>query len=122
LDCVGSHHTPESLAKCGENNVQVLYILQTLELVTLAILKRKLFSSRFDKSENHQSNKIERMMAAWYQLSAPHSKVMVFENLGLIPFIGPDKHFHLWFDRGSVSSPTIRVTEALIGSSAIYLT
>jgi hypothetical protein len=77
------------------------HILQPLDLVAFAILKRKFTNTRFDKLGNPQSKKIVRMMAAFYQASAPHQNAMAFENLGLIPFMGADKLFYLRFDRGT---------------------
>jgi hypothetical protein len=108
LDGVGSHHTREFLDKCDLYNVEVLefvphasHILQPLDLVNFAIFKRRFSSSKFNKLQNPQSNKIVRMMSAWYQASAPHHNVVAFQNLGLIPALGADGVFYLRFDRAS---------------------
>jgi hypothetical protein len=47
-------------------------------------VKRGFSSLRFDHVTNPQSNKVVRMLGAWFGDSSPHHNIKAFMHLGLI--------------------------------------
>jgi hypothetical protein len=93
MDGLGSHHTEAFTSRCHDEGIEILFLVphssdqcQPLDLLTFAILKRSFASSRFHRLRNPQSNKIVRMLGAWFASSVPHLNVEAFMRLGLIPF------------------------------------
>jgi hypothetical protein len=44
----------------------------------------------FHELKSDQSNKVMKMMGAWYQATAPHQAIATWLSMGLIPFRGDD--------------------------------
>ena len=59
--------------------------IQPLDLLTFALMKQRFSASKFDRLSNPQSNKIVRILGAWYAASVPHHNVEAFMSMGLIP-------------------------------------
>jgi hypothetical protein len=71
LDGLGCHQAPEFLRACEREQIRILPSpphssdqLQPLDLLTFALLKHRFSSSRFNRCESAQSNKIIRMLGA----------------------------------------------------------
>jgi hypothetical protein len=78
LDGLGSHHAEKFLDDCRERRIEVIFLIshssdqtQSLDLITLALLKQGFSSSRFSRLATHQSNKVVRILGAWFAASAP---------------------------------------------------
>jgi hypothetical protein len=100
LDGLGSHHTDAFLQECEERGIGVFFFVphssdqtQPLDLVTFGLLKQYFSASRFHALENPQSNKVVKILGAWFASSAPHHNVEAFINLGLIPTMIGDEVF-----------------------------
>jgi hypothetical protein len=94
LDGLGSHHTDNFLQQCANRNIKVKFLVphssdqtQPLDLLTFALMKQRFSSSKFCRLSNAQSNKVVRMLGAWFAASAPHHNVEAFMTMGLIPEI-----------------------------------
>jgi hypothetical protein len=92
MDGLGSHHTDQFMGDCEARNIQVLFLIphssdqiQPLDVLTFALMKQGFSASKFDRLVNAQSNKVVRMLGAWFGASAPHHNVEAFMNIGLIP-------------------------------------
>jgi hypothetical protein len=48
-------------------------------------MKQRFSASRFDRLMNPLSNKVVRILGAWFSASIPHHNVEAFMNAGLIP-------------------------------------
>ena len=59
--------------------------IQPLDLLTFALMKQRFSASKFDRLSNPQSNKIVRILGAWFAASVPHYNVEAFMSMGLIP-------------------------------------
>jgi hypothetical protein len=106
LDGLGSHHSPEFLQECEQRNIYTLFLvphssdqMQPLDLVTFLLLKRYFGQYTFDMLPTAQSNKIVKIMGAWYQATAPHQVVSAWISMGLVPFRGKDGVVYLQMDR-----------------------
>jgi hypothetical protein len=93
MDGLGAHHTDAFLNKCGEKNIEVIFFVphssdqcQPLDLLTFALLKRHFSSSSFHRLDNPQSNKVVKMLSAFFNATTPHLNVEAFMRLGLIPY------------------------------------
>jgi hypothetical protein len=92
LDGLGSHHTAKFLSECETRKIEILPLIphasdqiQPLDLLTFAMMKQTFSASKFNQLANPQSNKIVRMLGAWFAASAPHHNVEAFMSVGLIP-------------------------------------
>jgi hypothetical protein len=97
LDGLGCHHNHEFLEECEERNIYVLFLVphssdqcQPLDLVTFSLLKRYFTQFAFDSLPTAQSNKIIKMMGAWYQATAPHQVISAWLSMGVVPYRGVD--------------------------------
>jgi hypothetical protein len=108
LDGLGSHHSPEFLQECEQRNIYTLFLVrhssdqtQPLDLVRFSLLKRSFGQYTFDILPTAQSNKIVKIMGAWYQATAPHQVVSAWILMGLVPFRGKDGvGFFGWIEHG----------------------
>jgi hypothetical protein len=92
MDGPGAHHTDQFMQDCRDRNIDVVFLVahscdqtQPLDLITFALLKQRYSASRFGRLAAPQSNKLVRILAAWFAASAPHYNVEAFMNAGLIP-------------------------------------
>lgn len=92
MDGLGAHHTDKFLADCTARNVKVIFLvphasdqIQPLDLLTFAVMKQRFSASKFERLSNPQSNKIVRILGAWFAASVPHYNVEAFMSMGLIP-------------------------------------
>jgi hypothetical protein len=92
VDGLGSHHTERFLTECTAQNIEVLFLarhasdqIEPLDLLTFGMMKQAFSASKFDRLANPQSNKIVRMLGAWFAASPPHHNVEAFMSIGLIP-------------------------------------
>ena len=92
LDGLGSHHTPKFLEDCAGRQIEVMFLvphasdqIQPLDALTFSLMKRAYSASRFRRLSNPQSDKIVRMLGAWFAASAPHHNVEAFLSVGLVP-------------------------------------
>jgi hypothetical protein len=92
LDGLGSHHTAKFLTECETRGIEILPLIphasdqiQPLDVLTFAMMKQTFSASRFNQLANPQSNKVVRMLGAWFAASAPHHNVEAFMSVGLIP-------------------------------------
>jgi hypothetical protein len=92
IDGLGSHHTDRFLAECQTRQIDVLFLIphasdqiRPLDLLTFALLKQGISGSKFNRLSNPQSNKVVRMLGAWFGASSPHHNLEAFMNVGLIP-------------------------------------
>jgi hypothetical protein len=92
MDGLGAHYTERFLQDCQERNIDVVFLVprssdqtQPLDFITFALLKRGYSSSRFGRLTTAQSNKLVRILEAWFAASAPHHNAEAFANAGLIP-------------------------------------
>jgi hypothetical protein len=106
LDECSSHHPPEFLVECERRNIYALLLYpyssdqcQALGLVTFGLVKRYLTQFTFDALPSAQSNKVVKMMGAWYQATAPHQIVSAWLSMGFMPIRGVDGVVHLKVDR-----------------------
>jgi hypothetical protein len=93
MDGLGFRHTDHFLAECKTRQIDVLFLIphasdqiQRLDLLTFALMKQGFSASKFNRLSNPQSNKVVRMLGAWFGASAPHHNVEAFMNVGLIPY------------------------------------
>jgi hypothetical protein len=93
MDGLGSHHTESFLGKCAQEGIEVLFLvphasdqIQPLDLLTFALMKQRFSSSKFTRLHSQQSNKLVRMLGAWFAASAPHHNVEAFISVGLVSF------------------------------------
>jgi hypothetical protein len=106
LDGCSSHHPIEFLEECERRNIYVIFLVphssdqtQPLDLVPFGIFKRYFNQSTFNALTSAQSNKVIRMMGAWYQATAPHQVIAAWLSAGLVPFRGADHVVYLRVDR-----------------------
>jgi hypothetical protein len=59
--------------------------IQPLDVVSFAMLEKCFSASKFRRLSNPQSNKIVRILEAWFAASAPHHNFEVLLNVGLVP-------------------------------------
>jgi hypothetical protein len=92
MDGLGAHHTEKFLQDCRDPDIDVVFLVphisdqtQLLDLITFAVLKQCYSSSRFSRLTTAQSNKLVRILGAWFAANAPHYNVEAFMNAGLIP-------------------------------------
>jgi hypothetical protein len=92
LDGLGAHHTDRFLQTCSERNIEVVTLVphssdqtQPLDLMTFALLKQRYSSSKFGRLTSTQSNRVVRILGAWFAASAPHHNVEAFLNAGMVP-------------------------------------
>jgi hypothetical protein len=92
MDGLGSHHTEHFRAKRAARNIEVLFLiahasdqLQSLDLLTFAMMKQTFSASKVNRLMNLQSNAVIRMLSAWFAASAPHHNVEAYMSMGLIP-------------------------------------
>jgi hypothetical protein len=92
MDGLGFYHTGRFLAECKTRQVDVLFLIphtsdqiQPLDLLTFAFMKQAFSASKFNRLANQQSNKVVRMLGAWFGASALHHNVDAFMNVGLTP-------------------------------------
>jgi hypothetical protein len=93
MDGLGSHHTDRFFAECKTRQIDVLFLvphpsdqIQPLDLLTFALMKQGFLTSKFNRLSNPQSNKVVRMLGAWFGASVLHHNVEGFMNVGLIPY------------------------------------
>jgi hypothetical protein len=106
LDGPGSHHSDAFLAECEDRNIYVIFLVphssdqcQPLDLITFALLKRYFRAFSFDQFETKQTNKVVKMMGAWYQATAPHQVVSAWTSMGIVPVLGPNGQRYVRVDR-----------------------
>jgi hypothetical protein len=106
LDGLGSHHSEAFLEECEHRNIYVIFLVlhssdqvQPLDLVTFGLLKHYFGQFTFNFLPTAQSNKVVKMMGAWYQATALHQIVAAWMSMGLIPFRGDDGIAYLRLDR-----------------------
>jgi hypothetical protein len=107
MDGLGAHHTDTFLQQCEAKNVRVIFFVphssdqcQPLDLLTFALLKRHFSSSNFHRLENPQSNKVVKMLSAFFCATTPHLNVEAFMRLGLTPYVhGQPGEIYLRVDR-----------------------
>jgi hypothetical protein len=92
IDGLGSHHTAKFLSDCADRNIEPVFLVahssdqtQPLDLLTFALLKQRFSSSKFGRLTSGQSNKIVRILGAWFAASVPHYNVEAFMSIGLVP-------------------------------------
>jgi hypothetical protein len=92
LDGLGAHNTERFHRACQVRGVDVILLVphasdqtQPLDLVTFATLKLRYSASKFTRLTSDQSNKVVRILGAWFAASAPHHNVEAFMNADLIP-------------------------------------
>jgi hypothetical protein len=75
------------LQHCQERNIDVVFLVfhssdqtQPPDLITFALLKEGYSSSRFGRFTTAQSNKLVRILGAWFAASVPHYNVEAFPN------------------------------------------
>jgi hypothetical protein len=73
--------------------------IQSLDLLTFALMKQRFSNSGSSRLHNAHSNKPVRILGAWFAASAPHHNVEAFMNVGLIP-LEAQGQFYLRVDRG----------------------
>jgi hypothetical protein len=93
MDGLGAHHTGRFAGKCAREGIEPVFLVphssdqcQPLDLVTFGLLKQAFSRSRFNSLENPQSNRIVRMLGAFYAASAPHQNISAFRAVGLCPY------------------------------------
>jgi hypothetical protein len=108
MDGLGCHHTDRFLEECQDRNIYVIFLAphssdqcQPLDLVTFALLKRYFSQFTFDRLPSAQSNKIIKMMGAWYQATAPHQVISAWLSMGVVPFRGEDGEKYIGVDRAN---------------------
>jgi hypothetical protein len=74
-DGLGAHHPDRFLQRCSERNVEVVPPVRTrprpLDLMAFALLKHRYSSSKFSRLTSAQSNRVVRILGAWFAASAP---------------------------------------------------
>jgi hypothetical protein len=107
LDGCSSHHPVEFFDECKHRNIYILFLVphnshqcQPLDLVTFGLLKRCFVQFTFDLLPSSQSNKVIKMIGAWYQETARHQIIAPWLSMGLVPFRGDDNLICLRVDRG----------------------
>jgi NADPH:quinone reductase-like Zn-dependent oxidoreductase len=92
MDGLGAHRTEKFLQDCRERGIEVVFLVahssdqtQPLDLVTFALLKQRYSASRFSRLRTPQSNKLVRILAAWFAASIPHCNAEAFASAGLVP-------------------------------------
>jgi hypothetical protein len=92
LDGLGSHHTEKFLSDRRDRKIDVIFLVphssdqtQPLDLITFALLKQGFSSSRFNRLATPQSNKVVRILGAWFAASAAHHNIEAFMDARLIP-------------------------------------
>jgi hypothetical protein len=100
MDGLGAHHTDEFLQECEARNIDVVFLVphsshqtQPLDVLTFALLKQRFSNSKFERLANAQSNKIVKILGAWFAASAPHHNVEAFMGIGLIPRADGDRYY-----------------------------
>jgi hypothetical protein len=93
MDGLCSHHTDQFLQDCEGRGIEVVFLVphsshetQPLDILTFALLKQRFSNPKFERLRTAQSNKIVRMLGAWFAASAPHHNVEAFMGIGLIPW------------------------------------
>jgi hypothetical protein len=81
MDCFGCHQSDAFLAECQDRNIVVVF----------GLLKRHFASFSFAKLPSEQSNKVIKMMGAWYQATAPHQVIAAWLTMRLVPYRGRAK-------------------------------
>jgi hypothetical protein len=100
MDGAGAHHTEGFLRQCAEHQVEVLFLVphssdqtQPLDLLTFSLLKQGFAASKFARLSTPQSNRLVRILGAWFSARAPHNSVTEFMNIGLIPFYRGGRYY-----------------------------
>jgi hypothetical protein len=101
LDGLGSNHIPKFRADCSTRNIEILARvprasdqIQPLDLLIFGLLRQAFSASRFNCLTNPQSNKVARILDAWFAASGPYHNVGAFMSIGLI-LVGRDGWFIL---------------------------
>jgi hypothetical protein len=71
-------HTEKFLEDCSKRNIDIIFLVphssdqtKPLDPITFALLKYGYSSSRFDRLAMTQSNRVIRILWAWFAASAP---------------------------------------------------
>jgi hypothetical protein len=82
MDGLWCHHDDKFLTERDARNIYVIFLAphsrnqcQALDLVTFALLKRHFSQFTFNYLPTEQSNKVIKMMGAWYQATVPHQVI-----------------------------------------------
>jgi hypothetical protein len=93
MDGFGAHSTVGFMEECKKQNVRVKFLVhhtsdrcQPLNSVVFASLKSQYARKRVEISTSAQTNRIVRMMRAWWAATAPDIIVSSFKAVGIIPF------------------------------------
>jgi hypothetical protein len=109
LDGCNSHHPVGFLDECEHRNIYILFLIphssdqcQSFDLITFGRLKQYFAQFTFDLLPSSQSNKVIKMMGAWYQATVSHQIVAASLSMGFASFRGDDNLIYLRMDRGRV--------------------
>jgi hypothetical protein len=93
MDGFGAHSTPGFIEECKKENVVVKFLVphssdrcQPLDSCVFSTLKSQYARKRVEISPSQQTNRIVRMMRAWWAATAPDIVVSSFRAVGIIPF------------------------------------
>jgi hypothetical protein len=94
MDCFGAHSTPAFEEECKKENVVVKFLVphtsdrcQPLDMLVFSNLKSHYARKRVATYDSQQTNRIVKMMRAWWAAIAPDIIVSSFRDVGIIPFL-----------------------------------
>jgi hypothetical protein len=94
MDGFGAHNTPAFNERCEKEKVIVKFLVphssdrcQALDSLVFASFKSNYARKRVDVSDSKQTNRIIRLMRAWWAAMAPDIIVSSFKAVGIIPYL-----------------------------------
>jgi hypothetical protein len=57
------------------------------------------FGTSFDQFQSNQTNKVVKMMGAWYEATALHQVVAAWTSMGIVPILGAKGQKYVQVDR-----------------------
>jgi hypothetical protein len=114
MDGFGAHNTPAFKEQGGKEKVIVKFLVphtsdrcQALDSLVFASFKSHYARKRVDVSDSQQTNRIIRLMRAWWAAMAPDIVVSSFKAVGIEPYIPLKKHESI-LQTGSQGKPKTR--------------
>jgi hypothetical protein len=94
MDGFGAHNTPAFNELCEKEKVIVKFLVphtsdrcQALDSLVFASFKSHYARKRVDISDSQQTNRIIRLMRAWWAAMAPDIVVSSFKAVGIVPYL-----------------------------------